>query len=57
MTKEDIINLLEDLPNNTEIVIHDKNTCTENAILNFGYYITTVGHKQYYFEIDTEDII
>lgn len=51
MTKEDIINLLEGLPTNEEIVIHDKNTYTENAILNFGYYITTVGHKQYYLKL------
>ena len=57
MTKNDLIKLLETIPDNTDLVIYDKNTNTENEIELLSYYWTTAGFKQYYLQIDTTDII
>lgn len=57
MTKNELIELLQQTEDDSEIVVHDRNTNTETSIEYFSYYWTTAGHKQYYIQIDTEDII
>jgi hypothetical protein len=57
MTKNELIELLQQTEDDSEIVVFDRNTNTETGIEHFSYYWTTAGHKQYYIQIDTEDII
>jgi hypothetical protein len=57
MTKNELIKLLQQTEDDSEIVVFDRNTNTETGIEYFSYYWTTAGHKQYYIQIDTEDII
>lgn len=57
MKKQELIKLLQQMEYDSEIVIYDKNTNTETSMEYFSYYYTNSGHKQYYIQIDTTDII